>query len=193
MKKRLDKIKQKLSNNISHKDICPITQNIKLLIDNEIKVLVKDKNKSKGKNFLTNARSKIENIGFFMEEVAEKPETILKKVWKRYERWIFLVVLYLTAFLVFRWLGKTNPIARVIAILLLVGSPFFILWIITKFIPEIKVGEKIIFSKEKLNLNKQIKYGLRGMTVVLKEIYRAYPTFSLAVIFGLILLLFIAV
>ncbi len=148
---------------------------------------------SSSKSFVDKARSKIENMGNFMGDIADNPEKLLKRFWKKYEKWVFLLILYISSFFIFRWMGKSNNLAWIIAVFLLVGFPFFLLWIITKFIPEIKVKDKVIFSRNNLNLEKQLKYGFRGLATVAKEIYKAYPTFSLVVVFALLLLLFIAV
>ncbi len=130
--------------------------------------------------------SKFQRFSSNMVEILDKPELIFRKFWKRYEKWVFLSMAYIGIFLMLRWIGKSNALGKLLALAMLVFSPFFFLWILTKFIPEIKVKEKTLFSSKMLNFKWIRKYGLKGFYIVTKEIVREYPTGS--AIIGLIFL-----
>lgn len=141
--------------------------------------------------FFKRTTDKIGKLSSHVSDFVENPEAILRKFWKRYEKWFYVIGGYVGIFLLLRWMGKTNGLAWLLALGMLLASPLFFFWIITRFIPEIKMGSKVVFSRSQLNLKKQLKFGLRGLGIVAKEIYRAYPTFSLIVL--LLFLLFIGI
>lgn len=71
--------------------------------------------------------------------------------------------------------------------ILLIAFPFYIFWIIYNAIPEIKIGNRIIFSRDNVSIRKQLSFGKAIARTFSREMIKNSP--EGAIVIGLFLLL----
>ena len=72
---------------------------------------------------------------------------------------------------------------------MLVAFPFYIFWIIYNTIPEVKIGDRIIFLRRDISIRRQLSFGKAIARTFSREMIKNSPQGAL--IIGLFFLLFI--
>lgn len=111
------------------------------------------------------AREKLNKVGEFTKKTTEKAmvdpvkivedrwDNILKKFW-----YIVGYAFFLGSFLLF---GPETGLFNLITLIALLAFPFFVLYQMLSFIPTIKIGNKVIFSRNMLSTKNQVKWGYK--------------------------------
>ncbi|MCE7736391.1 MAG: hypothetical protein GPJ54_16040 [Candidatus Heimdallarchaeota archaeon] len=76
-------------------------------------------------------------------------------------------------------------------IILLIAFPFYIFWIIYNAIPEIKIGNRIIFSRDDISIRKQLSFGKAIARTFSREMIKNSPEGAMIIGLFLLLLLYI--
>ncbi len=71
--------------------------------------------------------------------------------------------------------------------ILLIALPFYIFWIVYNAIPEIKIGQRIIFSRDNLSIRRQLSFGKAIARTFSRQMIKNSP--EGAIVIGLFLLL----
>ncbi|MCY3412426.1 MAG: hypothetical protein INQ03_12385 [Candidatus Heimdallarchaeota archaeon] len=110
------------------------------------------------------------------------------QIWKG---WFYSTIFYLMLIIIMFMIGSIEPRFKIIAWLLLLGFPFFLFKAIVNSIPEIKIGNRVIFSRKDISMRDQLTFTSTVFRTISRDMYRTNPMFTFILL--LFLIIFIVV
>ncbi|MHA2502609.1 MAG: hypothetical protein ACXAE3_07060, partial [Candidatus Kariarchaeaceae archaeon] len=107
--------------------------------------------------------------------------------------WFWSTIAYMFIIMISFAITSADPRFRLLPIILLVGFPFFLYTAVVSSIPEIRIGNRVLFSRHDLSLRNQLTFTARVARAFSREMIEASPVGAFLIYSFLILLVIVLV
>ncbi|MDH5402580.1 MAG: hypothetical protein OEY49_08825 [Candidatus Heimdallarchaeota archaeon] len=153
---------------------------------------VAEENRRKQQELL-NTHSKNDNSNFKVVNQLQNTGRGIENQVQTWYGWFWSIITYLFVIIISFLISQADSRFRLLPILLIIGFPFFLYWAIINSIPEIKIGNKILFSKNDLSIRNQLSFGSTIARTFSKEMIRNSPEGAAIIGLFIILLLYVLI
>ncbi len=108
-----------------------------------------------------------------------------------WQGWFYGGIVYVFVIIISFMIAVQDSRFTILAWILLIGFPFFVFKGIVNSIPEVKIGNRVIFSRQNFSYRDQLSFTSTVFKGFSKEMYRANPQAASILIVFIIFLIFI--
>ncbi|OLS23373.1 MAG: hypothetical protein HeimC2_26840 [Candidatus Heimdallarchaeota archaeon LC_2] len=105
--------------------------------------------------------------------------------------WIWSIVAFAFVILISFAISSTDGRFERLPIILLVIFPIYILWVVYYSIPEIKIGNSVLFSRKSVSVRRQLSFGKALARTFSREMIKNSPQGAMVIGIFLLLLIFL--
>lgn len=105
--------------------------------------------------------------------------------------WFYSIFAYMIVIIISFVIAASDTRFWPLPIVMLIGFPFYIFWAIINTIPEIKIGNRVLFSKSDLSLQRQFSFGRAVARTFSREMIRNSPEGAAFIGLFFLILLFV--